>query len=285
MAKNIFLMYNTGRSGGTWFTNACNLHPEVQVWGEIKASLPGFCRETRLEESVLLDKYIRDQFESNPNTTIGIIKCFYKQQREFCKEKSGRVVQSLRNPINIVVGKMGDKTKDCAAKAATVQEVFEKHIQFYASHFRKYIVRSGEWPIIKLEEMNESLRNKTPLFKKTFEYFTQVGWTQDIIDEVPNMYRKCHICKGSGMRARRLPCLRCQGVRVVDTVKGLSVCPECEGYGHRKAGISNCPACGGKNLDSQVTTKEMWGLWNYWQQEIFMKYFAGIMDTLGYTYG
>lgn len=283
MAKNFFLMDNVGRSGGTWFSRTCNMHPEIKLWPTSVEDARRIVGDLKGEErkKVFFD-HVKELYRISPETTTGLIKNNRKTIIDFCKVHHGRMVVTLRNPIGVVIG------GTFVAKPhpnETPMQLYDRYLNRFAMRFKSFVSRGKNYPLYRLEDINESLRIDGFYFKKIFEHFTQVEWNQDLIEKVRTAFKKCPECEGTGLLQFRTNCGCCKGLGSTMENNSIVLCPECKG---RKKLItnelSNCCFCGGRFLDADISVFRQWTTQKEWQKDMFHKFFDDIMKALGYTY-
>lgn len=187
----IFLMYNMGNSGGSWFERVCNTHPKVHAWEELTRFL-GNSPSLNMPEahrSRITDKIATDflKKKSAEYESVGLIKSFGSRTRDYCLENGGVLVQMFRHPLKVVNHKMGSKKRECLIRGVfdkmdTDAEVFEAHVEYYYSLYRGFHDRGIL--TLRLEDLRDSLHEGTPFFKETIEGVTGVTWSDEQIDNV-----------------------------------------------------------------------------------------------------
>lgn len=98
----------------------------------------------------------------------------------------------FRNPIDIVEVKNGHKMIECKRRGTfkeieTEKQIFEAHVEFYSSHYIKYLDRQQKWPIVKLEDLNRFLRTDIPAFRKFFETYFKVELSDNHIKSIKEL--------------------------------------------------------------------------------------------------
>lgn len=189
--KHIILVFNMGHSGGRWFQDVCNIHPDVQLWQEANHYL----KVTHLDTKVQLDKvyeFFMEQYKKSSMGTIGLIKAFDYRLIRFCEEKEGSIIQMYRNPIGVVNAKIGKKMDECRSRniikdLESERGIFEAHVEFYAYNYSEYLKNSDKWPIIKLEDLNIDISEDGSYFKKTTEKYLKIKWEKDHIDKIGDL--------------------------------------------------------------------------------------------------
>ena len=188
MSKHILLIFNMGNSGGKWFEDVCNIHEDVQVWQEANHLLKINKLGRKPQYNIVYD-FFMNQYKNNPKKTIGLIKAFDKRLLRFAEQNSGSIIQMFRHPIGVVNFKTGHKMEICEQrglfdKLDTPEKIFEAHVDFYASRYQAYTDNSHKWPVVKLENLKKSLRDKTPYFVETLKNALKVDWRDEHTQKV-----------------------------------------------------------------------------------------------------
>ena len=214
MAKRIVLMRNMGNSGGAWLMKICTMHEKILMLTEINQVLrlkfvpkediysseigidfdmkiaqrgPGrvgtiFNVRTQCELATI---FLLQQLPIRKEEVIGLIKCFDNdaiiKYRKFCN--SVKVYQTTRNPIDIIDFYTSDKMLRQVAFDASEETSFREHVVFFYKRFMSLIEERNNngHEIIKLEDINKSLKNSTPFFKEKMENIFEVEWSNDFI--------------------------------------------------------------------------------------------------------
>lgn len=180
MSKHIFLMFNMGNSGGKWLQDICNVHEDVQVWEEANHYL----KVNHLEGQIQLDavyKFFMEQYQSSKKKTLGLNKAFDDRLVKFAERFGGSIMQMFRHPVGVVNFKNGHKMAECKLKGLfdkldTPEKIFEAHVDFYAFRYREYTENAHKWPVVKLEDLKKSLRERTPYFEDVMKKALKVDW-------------------------------------------------------------------------------------------------------------
>ena len=252
---NLFLMWNMGSSGGSWFEKVCNIHPDVGAWEEpirqiITPNSEEWYERKHWDEDQLrtMSEKTLELFKSFEMSgkwkSIGFVKGFIPYVHEYCLHKNAVIVQMFRNPIKVVSAKFEKKiipTGKWMKKhwgedldITNKKRWFECHVARYASFYQGFIDKQNENMLIRLEDLNESLRGDYSYFKKTMEHITQVEWDQKFISEVKQL----------------------------------------KPYKEKKRSAYKI-----ENSD-----KALWLQWEKWQVKVFKKYFAHIMEDQKYDF-
>ena len=189
--KHVFLMFNMGNSGGKWFEDICNIHEDVEVWQEANHYL----KVDHLDNQLQLDRvydFFMEQYKTNQNKTIGLNKAFDERLVKFAGTVGGSIMQMFRHPIGVVNFKIGHKMGECQKrgmfdKIDTPKKKFEAHTEFYASRYQTYTDNSHKWPIIRLEDLKNSIVKETPYFVNTMKKALKVDWQPKHTKKVINM--------------------------------------------------------------------------------------------------
>ena len=171
----IFLMYNMGNSGGSWFERVCNTRKDVNAWEELH----------RQKEYVKIDMADADQYaldflkvQSQHVKCVGLIKSFGKKTVEYCKAVDGVITQMYRNPIKVINHKMGKKTDGCKKLGIDCSDIFEAHIKFYRIRYELFQSQSKEYITFRLEDVN-SIHDDIQKFREFLEITTGIEWSGD----------------------------------------------------------------------------------------------------------
>jgi len=264
----VFLMYNMGCSGGSWFEKICNTHPEVRAWEEVArtlgffgANMLGRIQATSIDRAQATAMYdVVLWFLANQarrHRSVGLIKTFDLAIVDYCLSQGGTVVQMVRNPIKVIGFKYPRAvwTANRNGERQSEIEVFENHVRRYANRYRLYMDR--DYQLIRVEDLSASLAATpaAPHFCRTMEYITQVEWNEEAVGRVR---REAH------PRGR-------EDIPDPDCWKSD---PFIEAhYGAR--GV----------LESRSRGAHSWEIWDADRRKIFLKYFEPIMAALGYNYG
>lgn len=190
MNKHIVLIFNVGHCGGRWFQDICNLHGDVQLWQEVNHYLNVDKKSVKEQFNTIYNFFI-EQYNTNPKKVLGLIKAFDERLIKFCENNNGLIFQMLRNPIDVVDAKNGQKMQECLNRGTfnrleTEEEIFEAHTEFYSSIYKEYINRKDRWPIIKLEDLNYYLKNDTIKFRRILESILKVRVSENHIESIKN---------------------------------------------------------------------------------------------------
>ncbi len=191
MKKHILLMFNMGNSGGKYFEDICNTHEDVQIWQEANHLL----KVDHLETPVQFDRvyaFFMKQYEENKKKTIGLIKAFDHRLIGLAERTGGSIMQMFRHPVGVVGFKTGHKMAECEQrglfdKLDTPEKIFEAHVDFYASIYNSYTKNAHKWPVVKLEDLKKSLRERTPYFEDVMKKALKVDWQPKHTKKVINM--------------------------------------------------------------------------------------------------
>lgn len=212
MAKRIVLMRNMGNSGGAWLMRTCSMHekilmlaeinqvlrltyvpkekmyPEADIDFDVKIAQRGHNRKgflfDRRTQCEIVSRFIIEQYNTRSEEVIGLIKCFDDEAIENCKGicNSVKVIQTLRNPVGIIDFYMSDERRRQTAFNEPYEECFKAHVDIFNKRFSDTLERSEA--IIKLEDINISLRDNTPFYKDFMENLFEVECPDDLIEEV-----------------------------------------------------------------------------------------------------
>lgn len=256
---NLFLEYNMGNSGGSWFADALNTYPGVHVLEEPRRKLgyhpaPEGMTDRDLQK-ILLD-YLREQEAGGEWQVVGYVKGFRGEILKYCEEKGGRVMQQFRNPIKVLHGtrkRVAQPTRWWGRPPADEHEYFEGHVRWMARRYARYLDRAGKYPLVRLEDLSASL--VTPdaeYFRRTMEYATQLDWDSAAVQRVRKQARPRHrtTCQGDD-------CWR-------------------EDYVEPKYASRSWPDL------VDPAPRAIWEHWANWQRSLFLECFEKIMISAGY---
>ena len=197
----------------------------------------------------------------------------------YVQQNGGVVAQLLRNPLHIVGYRMFRKpraadvvwrrTHDEGPKDDL--EVFEGHVQYYADdHLGKMIrlVDQKQWPIIRVEDLNRSMRTGDNHFKKVMEWLTKTEWPENYIEHIRTHFLPFQLYLHSiewDEEGRPMPPVH----TIVDVNRRRS---------SSKEGWDKRPG-----WEEDPSPLVLWESWNEAQQEIYLKHFAEIQRVLGYN--
>lgn len=217
MSKRIVLMRNMGNSGGAWLMKICTMHkkvlmlaeinevlrlkyvpkpmyPDVGIDYDVKISQKNENRHGTMFESrtqcELGFRFLLNQYKIRKEEVIGLIKGFDAESIKKCKDicDSVKVIQTFRNPVGIIDFYMSLNDaipgRRQIAFDEPYEECFKKHIEFFCARFKNFLQKIPTEKIIKLEDINRSLKDNTPFFKETMEEIFEVEWTNDFITEI-----------------------------------------------------------------------------------------------------
>ena len=206
-----------GNSGGAWLMRSCTMHekilmiaeinqvlrlkfvpkekvypPNINIDFDMKIAQRGFNKiGTVLDSRTQCDiavSFLIEQFRIRKEEVIGLIKCIDPQAIIKCKRycDSVKVYQTLRNPVGIINFYTSEKTLRQIAFDASEEECFKEHVTFFSGRFAAMIKQRDDvhYEIIKLEDINKSLKNKTSFFKNKMEEIFEVEWSDDLISQI-----------------------------------------------------------------------------------------------------
>lgn len=188
--KHVFLMFNMGNSGGEWFKKICNVHEDVCIWQELNHIIG----VQDLDNQIQLDRvyeFFMEKCRNDSHKTIGLIKAFDDRMIKFCEDNGGVIVQMFRHPIGVVNFKNGHKMTECRhfghSVLDTPENIFEAHVDYYASRYRTYTLMSERWPLIKLETLKDTIKNDVEGFENLMCDILKVVWNNEHTKKVLQM--------------------------------------------------------------------------------------------------
>lgn len=211
MSKRMVFMSNMGHSGGAWLMRVCSMHPEVLMLTEInevlrlkyvpkknmypeveidfdiKISQRGSDRKTSLLESSLQSElgglFLIYQYQIRKEEVIGLIKGFNEKAIKKCKEicNSIKFCLTYRNPISLVNFYSNQRVK---VHKEVYEDSFKYNVNLHSKRFQTHLKNmSKRGKCIRLEDLNDSLRDRTPYFKEVMEEMFEVEWPLSLIEE------------------------------------------------------------------------------------------------------
>lgn len=274
---NYFLCFSHGHSAGGWILYLCNNHPSgrISVLGEVPKpnqldfARRGMTKKSHLNSEIL--KFFRDREDQN-DACAGIVKSFTNGAIEFVTKRKGVIFQKVMNPLHIVGKRMFKKPSNAAEMIRrkyghaplNKDEEFEGHCLYYGEQkFEVFLNRADKWPIVRIEDLNESLGVDGFYFKRVMEGITQTEWPQDYIDYIrhncfPNQHyvHSVHWDEHGRVKEARS--------ELRDPAMGF------RGEARGDWGENPLPA-------------RAWAAWTESQQAIYHKYFDEIDKRLGYN--
>lgn len=239
---NYFLVYCIGNSGGSWLQDVLNTHPAVKCWEEPRRKL----NLTGDIQGQLLD-YL--QSYDGPKESIGYIKGFRDEIVAFVEDSGGRIIQLMRNPVQVIHGKRNRKDKATAwwgREPENEAEFFEGLVCQEARRYRKFMAQSYKYPLIRLEDLSHSILYKNGFIHQVLRYLTQVSWAPEESLAGDFRYIWPHYRRGLTFAEMFAPSYE-------------------KDY---KAPFE-------KRVDPSAA--EIWTHWELWQREIFRREFTAIM--------
>lgn len=209
MSKRIVLIWSPGNSGGGWMSKTFSSHENILIFQEVAHALVLSYAPRRIHPQVDIDYnrrvgqnirdsynfekttcldiargFLLDQFYKRKEDVIGLIKAFDKKTISMCNEicDSVKVVQTFRNPVGIVDFYTAYKME---LYNYSEKESFEKTMKQVYKAFSAIVV--SKEVAVRLEDLNSSLRNRTPFFKETVENIFEVKCSEEFIDSVRDL--------------------------------------------------------------------------------------------------
>lgn len=239
-----------------------NRHPAgMSVLGELHLSSElGFTYPCRLSE---YDQrgiaFLESRMEAG-DAAAGLVKCFWRDVVAFVKAHGGRIVQQLRNPLEVTGYNMGTKPKVVKLflhrESADPKDVFTAHCMWYATSYMEAIRREAREPIYLIEDLNASMGGDGQYLKGYIEYMTQTPLPDDYLAYIQEeMLPGFHY---------RLETVR-EGDRVVEI--------QTTQYPKERWRM---------NWDPDPRPAYYWSVWTDWERDLFREYLGPVMDKLGY---
>lgn len=223
MSKRIVLIRNMGNSGGAWLMEVLNKHVQISMFQEINqvlrlkyqisdkskknmvypnieydvkiaqrsSDLKGFLFNSRTQCEIAT-QFLLYQFAVQKEEVIGLIKCFDHTSIKTCREKcpSVKVVQVLRNPIGIIDFYTSKKNLRQIAHHESYEISFKRHVDLFSDRIITFLKNRDEAneKIIRLEDINISLRQNDSFFKELMEDLFEVDWSNEFIKEIKQRF-------------------------------------------------------------------------------------------------
>jgi hypothetical protein len=250
-----FLIYAMGASGGSWLADVLNSRPGIACWEEPrrKLDLPTEWGADQIEAHLL--EFYQGQLESGEHEAVGFIKGFRQSIVDYCLAHGGRILYQYRHPIKVLHGKRHRRTKAevyFGTDDLDDQQIWEGICCKTAERYRAWHAASGQWPLVRLEDMTLSLAGDGRYVQQVLEYITQVAWSND------NLRRVFREVLPRDRRTADPVSLAWQ----VDWEAAPSVPWE-------------------QRRDPPAA--EIWAHWDAWQRDIFIREFQAIMLSGGYA--
>lgn len=192
-------MIHPGHGGGGWLMLCCNNHADgMSVIAECNKPTC-FNFDARGLKSSDYDNEIHKFYDDRMyygDRAIGLIKSFHWPNVRYAESLVGkeniRICQLVYNPRRRYCEKA---TRKGAAAAAWYKGRYKKAMRtpeeqreaaaayFAENYFGKY-VKETRYPIIRLEDINLSIKLKTGFFARFMEWLTGVEWSQDYVDHI-----------------------------------------------------------------------------------------------------
>jgi hypothetical protein len=197
----IFFIRSIGHDGGNWTGLCICNHPaqmsmlgELQKEGQLDLAGRGLTSDDRAEQT---HKYIEDRIYYG-DVAIGFYRWTWenvKYARNRVGKDSVRVVSRVRNPLYRFASKWAAKKK--AGKRwfekmydrepRTEQEICEGCSAYFAENYFMKAIRKAErdgQPIVRLEDINRSMKKGGGFVKRHFEWLTKTEWPQWYIQHI-----------------------------------------------------------------------------------------------------
>lgn len=196
--KKIWFIHHVGHGGGGWLQLCCNQHPAgISVVAEchdetcLDLANRGFGMD---QYDPQLCQLMRDR-KHYGDACFGIIKSFRDPQIRLAKEMVGEqnvsIAYMIRNPRMRWCEARRKKARPGAVWFTSIhhrEPRDEKEIMqgvanyFRVNYFEKAFLQGADIPIIRLEDLNRSMKLRTGFFKRLMEHLCGVEWPDDYID-------------------------------------------------------------------------------------------------------
>jgi hypothetical protein len=194
-------MIHPGHGGGGWLQLLTNNHPAgLSTIGEchkptcFNFGARGLDKGKHYNAEVI--KFYHDRMYYG-DRAIGIIKSFHWPNVQYAEQLVGkaniRIVQLVYNPRRRYCEKATSRGKDAAIwyetkygeKMSTPEQQREAAAAYFAErYFGRYVQAGHRYPIIRLEDINLSIRLKTRFFARFMEWLTGVEWTDEYVEHI-----------------------------------------------------------------------------------------------------
>jgi hypothetical protein len=192
---NLFLVFGPGHSGTAWFSEVCNQHPAVKSMAEACHELEFDCRAPANVWDAEMMHFLYRCLRSKEYQSVGFVKGFRQGVMKFVLASDGRVIQLIRNPIEVVDFKFkrsigGDGFQAEAAERYLGRapqsdlDYFEGQVLRYANTFNQFRERASRFPLVRIEDLDYSLYTNGQYFKLVMEHLTQVPWSPQLIAHI-----------------------------------------------------------------------------------------------------
>ena len=248
----------------------CNNHPAgMVVLGEVTKDEGLNLIGRGIPKSELGNEVIRffDNCQEQHKACAGVIKSFNYQVVKYVLAHDGIIIHKVRNPIHIVSWRFERKLEAArhtfnelyGRQPETALERFEGHCSYYATRFyAKFLRQAEQYPIIRIEDLNESLRTDGSLFTRIMESVTATDWPEDYVKYIQDNWTPDQI-------------YRFHPVWENDRITKLDYTMQ-----DRKRDARN-------HWGEDARNATYWERWTQEQRDIYYKYFADIQNNLGYN--
>lgn len=199
-----------GHGGGGWLMVCCNNHPAgISLIGEChkKTQLDFVARGipmTQEAKNAQIQKLFEDRIHFG-DCAMGVIKSFNESSVKWARKLVGKenvhVISMVRNPMLRFFTKWRKRVRDATIwynrefnanydpdwlikDYPLMAEITSAY--FALRYHNKFLTRveAKHEPIVRLEDINRSIRLRTPFFKRLMEYLTGVEWSLEYIDHI-----------------------------------------------------------------------------------------------------
>jgi hypothetical protein len=195
-----WFMIHPGHGGGGWLMLLTNNHPDgMSTIAECDKS-NCFDFKGRGIQQRDYDREIHKFFDDRMyygDRAIGIIKSFHWPNVRYAEQLVGkenvRMCQLVYNPRRRYCEKGMSKGKVAAVwykgkykkEMTAPEEMREASAAYFAeNYFGKYVLEGNRWPIIRLEDINLSIKLGTRFFARFMEWLTGTQWPKEYVDHI-----------------------------------------------------------------------------------------------------
>jgi hypothetical protein len=167
----------------------------MRVVGEFHLSL-GFawpCPISEYDERVA--RFLESQVAQGV-AAAGTVKCFWGKTEKLIRGQGGRIVQVIRNPMEVmgfrmhgkVYHKAGIAKRFLGREAKNRDELFRAHAMYYKTSYETILKKWRQEPVIRLEDLNRSCGSDGLAFKSVMEFMAQTAFPIEYVRHIQEHY-------------------------------------------------------------------------------------------------